>query len=248
MCTIIVTIRSVLWYVVSLAGTLMILVALFTNKWLEGQVTGSNFQSVDGIFQVAKGIGQTVMDGDIKNVIDKNAGLFLHCKVPEGKKFFEGECIPELDQLEKLFTDLNDDLYPHAWRGAVVCFVFGLTLMVITDLFALMTICCRHCICCSVFTICGSLQSFATILFTLGLVAYPAGWGSKAVADNLCGGNSAPFILGSYCTIGGAFWLAVAGTVACGLASSLAIWAYQSTRSAKCEERMDQGDNCICLP
>ena len=45
------------------------------------------------------------------------------------------------------------------------------------------TICCRHCICCSVFTICGSLQSFATILFTLGLVAYPAGWGSKAVAD-----------------------------------------------------------------
>jgi len=30
---------------------------------------------------VAKGIGQTVMDGDIKNVIDKNAGLFLHCKV-----------------------------------------------------------------------------------------------------------------------------------------------------------------------
>jgi len=59
-------------------------------------------------------------------------------QVPEGKKFFEGECIPELDQLEKLFTDLNDDLYPHAWRGAVVCFVFGLTLMVITDLFALM--------------------------------------------------------------------------------------------------------------
>jgi hypothetical protein len=51
--------------------------------------------------------------------------------------------------------------------------------------------------------------------------------------QNLCGGNSAPFILGSYCTIGGAFWLAVAGTVACGLASSLAIWAYQSTRSAK---------------
>jgi hypothetical protein len=48
-----------------------------------------------------------------------------------------------------------------------------------------------------------------------------------------CGGTSAPFTLGNHCNIGGAFWLAVAGTLSCGLASSLAIWAYQSTRSAK---------------
>ncbi len=27
-------------------------------------------------------------------------------QVPEGKKFFEGECIPEWDNIEKLFTDL----------------------------------------------------------------------------------------------------------------------------------------------
>ncbi len=53
---------------------------------------------------------------------------------------------------------------------------------VITDLFALLTICCRRCICCSVFTICGSVQSFAGLLFTLGLVAYPAGWGSQVIS------------------------------------------------------------------
>ena len=35
MCTLIVTIRTVLWYVMSLAGTLMILVAMFTNRWLD---------------------------------------------------------------------------------------------------------------------------------------------------------------------------------------------------------------------
>jgi hypothetical protein len=45
MCTIVVTIRSVLWYVMSLAGTLMILVALFTNKWLEGELRATNLQS-----------------------------------------------------------------------------------------------------------------------------------------------------------------------------------------------------------
>ena len=86
----------------------------------------------------------------------------------ESKPFFEGECIPNLDTVKSLFTDLDDTKYPHAWRGAVVCFVFGLALMILTDLFALLTVCCRSCICCSVFTICGSIQSFASILFTLG--------------------------------------------------------------------------------
>ena len=74
--------------------------------------------------------------------------------------------------IETLFTDLDDTKYPHAWRGAVICFVFGLGLMVLTDLFALLTVCCRRCICCSVFTICGSIQSFASILFTLGKLVF----------------------------------------------------------------------------
>ena len=50
MCTIVVTIRAVLWYVMSLAGTLMILVALFTNKWLEGELRTTNLQSACKIF------------------------------------------------------------------------------------------------------------------------------------------------------------------------------------------------------
>ena len=55
-------------------------------------------------------------------------------------------------------------------------------LQLITDLFALLTICCRRCICCSVFTVCGSVQSFAGMLFVIGLVAYPAGWGHEYIS------------------------------------------------------------------
>ena len=87
-------------------------------------------------------------------------------------KLFEGECIPDWEKLHELYTDMDSDKYPHSWRGAVICFVIGLGLMVITDLFALLTVCCRSCICCSVFTICGSFQSFAGILFTLGKVVF----------------------------------------------------------------------------
>merc|ERR1711884_300415 len=162
--------------------------------------------------------------------------------------FFEGECVPSLDNLEEIYTDWNTAVYPHAWRGAILCFTLGLFVCILTDLFALLTICCRGCICCSVFTVCGSLQSFATILFTLGLVAYPAGWSNKFINDTFCAGDAGIFQLGPSCKIGFAFWLAVAGTVCTMLASSLAVWAYQSTKSERAEERVSQGEKYICLP
>ena len=67
-------------------------------------------------------------------------------------------------------------------------------------------------------------QSFAAVLFTLGLLAYPAGWGSKEVVHatiNLCLFlytqvmklcHSQPFSPGE-CRTGAAFWVAVTGTV-----------------------------------
>jgi len=263
MCTMIVTIRTVLWYVMSLAGTLLILVAMFTNKWLEGHfqaniLKGDSLESVGNSLvnlgtQFASNVNSAVSDSSkIDGLMDNHIGLFTQCTDPVAigeKKFFEGECIPDLKEIKRMFDPdrIDNDDYPHAWRGAVVCFTLGLGIMVITDLFALLTICCRRCICCSVFTVCGSFQSVATIAFTLGLVAYPAGWGTKLVQNNYCGLEAGIFQLGD-CKIGFAFWLAVAGTVCTMLASSLAIWAYQSTKSERADERISQGEKYICLP
>jgi len=255
MCTLIVTIRTVLWYVMSLAGTLLILVASFTDRWLHYPRSSSNLFGLGNINNVANQLENTfnqVKDGDLNanDLVDKIAfssmGLFKDCTKPEGA-FFEGECVPNLDDLEEIYTNwTNTQLYPHAWRGAILCFTLGLFVCVLTDLFALLTICCRRCICCSVFTVCGSLQSFASILFTLGLIAYAAGWGSNMVTRDYCKGSH-PFVLSGNCELGIAFWLALGGTICTVLASSLAIWAYQSTRSQKAEELRSQGDRCICL-
>ena len=38
----------------------------------------------------------------------------------------------------------------------------------------------------SVFQFCGSVQMFAAVLFSIGLLAYPAGWGSGRIKD-ICG-------------------------------------------------------------
>jgi hypothetical protein len=34
-----------------------------------------------GFLDTMKGIGETIRDGDVKNALERNVGLFLHCKV-----------------------------------------------------------------------------------------------------------------------------------------------------------------------
>jgi len=226
MCTIIVTIRSVLWSVMTIAASLMILVSIFTDQWLIGpndQVSILGAESM-GLFG-GQGICQP---------LDENSIML-----------FEGECVPDMDKLKDELMSEEEAMIPHAWKGGISCFVVGLGIMVVTVLLSLLTPCLRHCCCCSVFTFSGSLQSFAAVLFTMGLLAYPAGWGSIEVRKMCIESDS--FILG-YCKIGGAYWMAVAGTVCTFLSSSLTVFAYKSTKSHKTQYRRQDGETFICVP
>lgn len=113
--------------------------------------------------------------GDIASgrpIDDKVAvGIFLDCVKPEGSlvsvtpaeftryllflvsQIFEGECIPRLDELVKQIKSEDDNVFPHAWKGGIGCFTLGLTIMILTVLLALLTPCCRYCMCCSVFMV-----------------------------------------------------------------------------------------------
>ena len=151
MCTVIVTIRSVLWSVMTIAASLMILVSIFTNQWLIGTSSVGSPPSM---------------------------GLF---------------------------------------GGEDICQQLGES----------------------------SLMSFAAVLFTMGLLAYPAGWSAPEV-QRMCH-NSNSFVLGN-CKLGGAYWMAVAGTVCTFLASSLTVFAYKSTKSHKTMYRRQDGERVICVP
>ena len=171
MCTIIVTIRSVLWAVMTIAGSLMILVSLFTNRWLIG-----GFQVPTSAISISISLNSALDKfGDIASgrpIDDKVAvGIFLDCVKPEGSlvsvlscqwlllflhfsplfQIFEGECIPRLDELVKQIKSEDDNVFPHAWKGGIGCFTLGLAIMILTVLLALLTPCCRSCMCCSVF-------------------------------------------------------------------------------------------------
>ena len=81
MCTIIVTIRTVLWAVMTIAGSLMILVSLFTDRWIIGGFTSS--QSLATSFSNAANKFNDFASG--RDVDEKLvAGIFLDCVKPEG--------------------------------------------------------------------------------------------------------------------------------------------------------------------
>jgi len=226
MCTIIVTIRSVLWAVMTIAASLMILVSIFTDQWLIGPT--SQLQTPYGPTEESMGLfGGNNMCQPMENML------------------FEGECVPDFERLKLELLKEEETVLPHAWKGGIGCMVVGLAIMVLTVLLSILTPCFRHCCCCSVFTFSGSLQSFAAVLFSMGLVAYPAGWGSPEVVKMCQDSNS--FVLG-HCKIGGAYWMAVAGTVCTFLASSLTVFAYKSTKSHKTMYRRQDGEKFICVP
>ena len=81
MRTIIVTIRSVLWAVMTIAGSLMILVSLFTNRWLVPASTPS--QGSSSIVNIASNAASEL--GNFGRPFDDEAvGIFLECQKPQG--------------------------------------------------------------------------------------------------------------------------------------------------------------------
>merc|ERR1712038_1801876 len=107
MCTIIVTIRSVLWAVMTIAASLMILVSIFTDQWLIGPT--SQLQTPYGPAEESMGLfGGTNMCQPMENML------------------FEGECVPDFEKLKLELLKEEETVLPHAWKGGIACMVVGL--------------------------------------------------------------------------------------------------------------------------
>ena len=81
MCTIIVTIRTVLWAVMTIAGSLMILVSLFTNRWLIGGLTNLP-TNAGSAASFANNLLDEITDGGMDGRV--SYGIFLDCVKPQG--------------------------------------------------------------------------------------------------------------------------------------------------------------------
>lgn len=230
MCYVIVTSRALLWCLLTIATTLATLAAVITPSWLIGAPRRPGLKSS--------------RNPQLKNEDDIYAptlGIYNRCT--------------KLHQIDQLFTDncapfvtsfgMPSEEFPNFWKASLVFFACGLSLMAFTVLASVLGCCLRSIAKKSIFTIAGTVQAISGLLYILGLVLYPAGWGSKRV-QVVCGDKSSPYMLGD-CALGWTFYLAIASTVVTFICSVLSIQAEVSTSSDKVQDEILEGKNLICL-
>lgn len=79
----------------------------------------------------------------------------------------------------------------------------------------------------------------------VGLLLYPAGWGSEKVVS-YCGPEASPF-RPALCSLGWAFYTAIGGTLASFLCAVLSVQAEIATSSDKVQDEIEEGKSLICL-
>jgi len=183
-----------------------------------------------------------VLDSQDPQVYVPTLGIYNRCtKIHDIDHVFTDSCAPYITG--GFSMDTND--FPHFWKAALVFLSIGLALMVFTVVTSLLGCCIRAIARKSIFTISGTVQAVAGLFFILGLLMYPAGWGTRRV-QLVCGERTDAFTIGD-CTLGWAFYLAVGSTLVTFLCSVLSVQAEISTSSDKVQDEILDGKNLICL-
>ena len=89
------------------------------------------------------------------------------------------------------------------------------------------------------------LLSSSGLFLILGLMLFPAGWGSDKV-QLYCGHDAGPYRAG-LCSMGWAFYTAMGGTVLTFLCAVFSAQAEIATSSDKVQEEIEEGKSLICL-
>uniref|UniRef100_T1JKX0 Lipoma HMGIC fusion partner-like 2 protein n=1 Tax=Strigamia maritima TaxID=126957 RepID=T1JKX0_STRMM len=228
MCYVIVTSRTLLWSLLTIASTLAMLAAISTPYWLMGP------HRLPGL------IGSTEIKQVESGPYSPTLGVYNRCTKIHNIDTFSDSCAPFLTGF-----DMPSDEFPNFWKASLVFFAIALILMVFTVITSVLGCCLRSIKRKSIFTISGTVQAVAGLFYVVGLVLYPAGWGSRRV-KLVCGEDAEAYTICD-CKLGWAFYLAIGGTVATFVCSLLSVQAEVSTSSDKVQEEISEGKNLICL-
>lgn len=228
MCHVIVTSRTLLWTLLTIATTLAMLAAVVTPTWLIGAPRRPGYKIK----------GEMTTERDLYN---PTLGIYNRCiKIHEFNKMYTDNCAPFVTSF-----GMPSDQFPNFWKASLVFFGCGLSLMLFTLLTSILGCCFRSIMKKSIFTISGTIQAIAGLFYILGLMLYPAGWNSRRV-HLICGDKAEPFSPGN-CTLGIAFYLAIGSTLVTFICSVLSVQAEVSTSTDKVQDEILEGKTLICL-
>ncbi|XP_006626784.1 LHFPL tetraspan subfamily member 2b [Lepisosteus oculatus] len=219
MCHVIVTCRSMLWTLLSIVVAFAELIAFMSADWLVGHPRNLETKP----HNTAEPYRPTL-------------GIYGRCvKVVNFKR--EMLCGPYADHFGEIASGF--------WQATAIFLAAGILLLCAVAFISVFTMCFQSIMKKSIFNVCGLLQGIAGLFLILGLMLYPAGWGSDKVL-NYCGTEASPYKVGQ-CSLGWAFYTAIGGTVLTFICAVFSAQAEIATSSDKVQEEIEEGKNLICL-
>ncbi|XP_072517529.1 LHFPL tetraspan subfamily member 2a protein [Salminus brasiliensis] len=224
MCHVIVTCRSMLWTLLSIVAAFSELIAFMSTDWLVGfPRTPDTVISSHGAPAAGEAYRPTL-------------GLYGRCiRLPQLRRGVL--CGPYAVHFGEIASGF--------WQAASIFLAAGILLLCAVAFISVFTMCFQSIMKKSIFNVCGLLQAIAGLFLILGLMLYPAGWGSDKV-QLYCGLDASPYKLG-LCSMGWAFYTALGGTVLTFICAVFSAQAEIATSSDKVQEEIEEGKSLICL-
>ncbi|XP_018966060.1 LHFPL tetraspan subfamily member 2 protein-like [Cyprinus carpio] len=220
MCHVIVTCRSMLWSLMSIVVAFAEMVAFMSAEWLVGNLDGSEFNV-------------TVTSSHRSD--QRTLGIYNRCiKVAQQKVL---QCGPYATDFMEIASGF--------WQATVIFLVIAIFLLSVVGILSVFSMCFQSILKKSIFNVCGLLQGIAGLFLILGLMLYPAGWGSKKVVD-YCGPDASPYKVG-LCSLGWAFYTAIGGTVLTFICAMFSAQAEIATSSDRVQDEIEEGRSLICV-
>ncbi|KAK1803326.1 hypothetical protein P4O66_004108 [Electrophorus voltai] len=219
MCHVIVTCRSMLWTLLSIAAAFSELIAFMSSDWLVG-------------FPIAP----DAVPPPHGEAYRPTLGLYGRCiRLPHLRRGVL--CGPYAGHFGEIASGF--------WQAATIFLAAGILLLGGVAFVSVFTMCFQSIMKKSIFNVCGLLQAIAGLFLILGLMLYPAGWGSDKV-QLYCGPDASPYKLG-LCSMGWAFYTALGATVLTFICAVFSAQAEIATSSDKVQEEIEEGKSLICL-
>ncbi|KAM9821345.1 LHFPL tetraspan subfamily member 2a protein-like [Syngnathus typhle] len=216
MCHVIVTCRSMLWTLLSIVTAFAELIAFMSPDWLLG------FPRSDS-------------DGN-SSEYRPSLGLYARC-LRLDTRGGGVSCGPYAGSFAEVASGF--------WQAAMLFLAAGILVLTVVACVSIFSMCFQSILRKSIFNICGLMQAIAGLLLLVGLMLYPAGWGSEKVIS-YCGAEASPF-RPALCSLGWAFYAAIGGTLATFLCAVLSAQAEIATSGDKVQEEIDEGKSLICV-
>uniref|UniRef100_F6X4R7 LHFPL tetraspan subfamily member 2 protein n=1 Tax=Monodelphis domestica TaxID=13616 RepID=F6X4R7_MONDO len=227
MCHVIVTCRSMLWTLLSIVVAFAELIAFMSADWLIGTAKASSNADMDN------------RTGGSQQPYHPSLGIYARCIRISHRHHSNRDtlCGPYAENFSEIASGF--------WQATAIFLAIGIFILCTVAFVSVFTMCVQSIMKKSIFNVCGLLQGIAGLFLILGLILYPAGWGSQK-AINYCGHYASAYKLGE-CSLGWAFYTAIGGTVLTFICAVFSAQAEIATSSDKVQEEIEEGKNLICL-